>query len=224
MEVSSQGAKLDHQSLLSSTEWLVEENEFDRSKVNFYETIFTVGNGYLGTRGSLEEGHQASWPGTYINGVFDHYDSFVVDMVNAPSWPALSIWIDGDKLSIHHCELLEYKRVLDIRQGILYRISRFKDSKGRITRYESIRYASFDQRHLFEVNGSLTPENYSGKIEIHSEIDGDVANLDLTPAYKNKPVFDPEMKWKKWSKSRHLDHVEASKLDQGMYLEMHTLD
>ena len=35
--------------------WLVEESGFDRSRANYQETLFTVGNGRLGTRGSLEE-------------------------------------------------------------------------------------------------------------------------------------------------------------------------
>ena len=69
--------------LLSESEWLVEENGFEIGKINFYETIFTVGNGYLGTRGSLEEGHSAMVRGTYLNGVYDHHQSFVVDLLNA---------------------------------------------------------------------------------------------------------------------------------------------
>ena len=90
-------------SLLSSQEWLVEETVFDKNKLNAYETIFTVGNGYLGTRGSLEEGHLAELKGTYINGVFDHFDSFIIDLVNAPDWTELSIWVEGEKLSLHTC-------------------------------------------------------------------------------------------------------------------------
>ncbi|MDH3699026.1 MAG: hypothetical protein OEQ81_10195 [Flavobacteriaceae bacterium] len=224
MEVSNQPKNLDYRSLLSSPEWLVEENKFDKNKINFYETIFTVGNGYLGTRGSLEEGHEAAWPGTYINGVFDHHDSFVVDMVNAPAWPAVSIWVEGTKLSIHNCELIEYKRKLDIKKGVLHRLTRFKDSEGRITRYESLRYASLSDRHHFEVSGKVTPENYEGNIEIQSEIDGDVLNLDLTPAYKEKPEFEPEMKWIKWSKSRHLRSRSTQVLENSTYLEMETID
>ena len=224
MEVSNLLKIQNYQSLLSDPEWLIEENKFDKDKINFYETIFTVGNGYLGTRGSLEEGHEAALPGTYINGVFDHYDSFVVDMVNAPAWPALSIWVDGKKLSIHNCELLEYKRKLDIRKGVLYRLTRFKDTEGNITRYESFRYASLADRHFFEVNGTVTPENYDGTIEVCSEIDGDVLNLDLTPAYKEKPAFVAEMKWLKWSKSRHLKARLTEKLEDVTYLEMETLD
>ena len=37
--------------------WLVVEDGFDPALANRYETLFTVGNGYLGTRGALEEGH-----------------------------------------------------------------------------------------------------------------------------------------------------------------------
>ncbi|MFT6415381.1 MAG: kojibiose phosphorylase [Dokdonia sp.] len=224
MEVSNRPKSHDYQSLLSDSEWLVEENEFDIKKINFYETIFTVGNGYLGTRGSLEEGHEAAWPGTYINGLFDHYDSFVVDMVNAPSWPALSIWVNGKKLSAHNCELLEYRRKLDIKKGLLYRLTRFIDSEGNITRYESVRYASLSDRHLFVVDGTITSENYDGLIEICSEIDGDVVNLDLTPAYKEKPSFAAEMKWLKWSKSRHLKARSTENVEDSTYLEMDTLE
>ena len=41
----------------STGAWVVQESGFDRERANFYETLFTVGNGRLGTRGSLEEGH-----------------------------------------------------------------------------------------------------------------------------------------------------------------------
>jgi kojibiose phosphorylase len=37
--------------------WLVVEDGFDPALATRYETLFTVGNGYLGTRGALEEGH-----------------------------------------------------------------------------------------------------------------------------------------------------------------------
>ena len=37
--------------------WLIEESGFDRARANYFETVFTVGNGGLGTRGSLEEKH-----------------------------------------------------------------------------------------------------------------------------------------------------------------------
>jgi len=35
-----------------------------------HQTLFTTGNGYLGTRGSLEEGHEGALAGTFLRGVY----------------------------------------------------------------------------------------------------------------------------------------------------------
>ncbi len=211
-------------SLLSPKDWLIEETEFDKNKLNVYETIFTVGNGYLGTRGSLEEGHLAGLPGTYINGVFDHFDSFIIDLVNAPDWSELSIWVEGEKLSWHTCSVLEHYRTLDMKQGFLYRTTRFKDRKGRITNYESIRYANFKNKNQFEIKVNITPENYSGTIKVMAPINGRVFNLDLEPAYKEKPTFIPEVQWGKWTKSKHLGFVDSGNTETGIFLELKTLE
>jgi kojibiose phosphorylase len=211
-------------SILSPKEWLIEETNFDKKKLNVFETIFTVGNGYLGTRGSLEEGHLAGFSGTYIHGVFDAFDSFIIDLVNAPDWTALSIWVEGEKLSLHTCQTLEYYRALDLKQGLLYRKTKFKDRKGRITNYESIRYANFKNKNQFEIKVSITPENYSGNIKIESITNGSVSNLDLEPAYKEKPTFIPEVRWDKWTKSKHLNFVDSGNTESGIFLEMETLE
>lgn len=56
---------------MSETAWLVEQSGFDVARANYYETLFTVGNGRLGTRGSLEEGHLGQLSGTFLGGVYD---------------------------------------------------------------------------------------------------------------------------------------------------------
>ncbi|MCK4607898.1 MAG: glycoside hydrolase family 65 protein, partial [Gammaproteobacteria bacterium] len=210
--------------LLSSKEWLVEEKEFDINRINHFETIFTLGNGYLGTRGSLESSHTAAFPQTFINGLFDHHDSSVVHMVNAPDWVPLTIIANNERLSLQNSEIIEFHRILDLKQGLLYRLTRFKDPKGHITRYESIRYTSFAEQHLCEIKATVTPENYSGEITIRSVIDGHTFNIDRIPAY-NSMNFDPEVKWEKWAKSKHLSHVVTKPLsNNNLYLEMQTLD
>ena len=102
---------------LSSQDWLVEESEFRMEKINFYETVFTIGNGYQGVRGSFEEGLKGECPGTYLAGVFDHHDSTVIDLVNAPNWLPLIVWVDGVRLDGQNCKLLENRRVLDMRKA-----------------------------------------------------------------------------------------------------------
>jgi len=211
--------------LLSPQEWWVEEKEFDINRVNHYETIFTTGNGYLGTRGSLEENHTAAFPQTFLNGVFDHNDSTITHIVNNPNWTLLTVLANHQRLSMQNTKVIEYQRILDLKQGLLYRLTRFQDLKGNITRYESLRYASFAEPHLCEIKAIITPENYSGEIAIRSVIDGHTFNLDRIPAYTNIKNFDPEVKWEKWAKSKHLAHIITKPLDKNnLYLEMKTLD
>ncbi len=48
---------LTRQADLIYTDWTLIEPEFDPAKLRARETVFTIGNGYLGTRGSFEEGY-----------------------------------------------------------------------------------------------------------------------------------------------------------------------
>ena len=209
---------------LSTPEWLVEESAFQPAKLNFYETIFTVGNGYQGTRGSLEEGSKGECSGTFLAGVFDHHDSTVIDLINAPSWLPLIVWVEGVRLNMQSCKVLEHRRTLDIRTGLLYRLTRFEDAQGRRTRYESLRYTSFSQQHLCGIRALVTPENYDGEIAVESAIDGERFNLDRIPNYANPQDFHPEAKWEKWAKSKHLQTVATTTAEDAIYLETQTID
>lgn len=210
--------------LLSPSNWWIEEKEFDIHKINYYETVFTVGNGYLGTRGSLEDTHTAGFPQTFINGVFDQHDSTISHMVCTPNWVPITILANNEHLSMQNAKIIEFHRILDIKQGLLYRLTRFIDPKGNITRYETLRYASLADPHSCEIQGIITPENYSGEIIIRSVIDGHTFNLDRIPAYSSM-AFDPEVRWHKWAKSKHLAHIATKPLnDNNLYLEMKTLD
>jgi len=224
MERFKKGQFEDLQSCLNGPEWLIEENTFQPEKANFYETIFTVGNGYQGTRGAWEEGFKGSLPGTYIAGLFDQQDSTVVDLVSAPDWLSLKIFVDGESLNMNSCRVLRYRRVLDIKQGLLYRLTVFEDSKGRRTRYESIRFASFSDQHLCCIHGLITPENHSGRLSIESGIDGERYNLDRLPIYVDETEFPKESKWEKWAKSKHLQEVSRRADSDSVFLEMKTLD
>lgn len=212
-------------SLLSSNEWLVEEKSYNWEKINSYETIFTVGNGYQGTRGTYEEGLKGELTGTFLAGVFDNHDSSVTELVNAPNWLPLRIWVAGELLNLQSCKILEYHRVLDMRKGLLYRLTRFEDSKGRRTSYESIRFASFSNQHLCGIKATITPENYEETITVESIIDGGSYNLDRRPVYiPADQVFHPEIKWEKWAKSKHLDFVGGVMNEDAIYLETKTMN
>src|SRR4051794_35705162 len=203
--------------------WQIVEDGFDPVLANTYETLFTTGNGYLGTRGSLEEGHEGALPGTFLRGVFDHHDSAVIDLVKAPDWVALEIVVNGVKLDVTSASIVRHRRVLDMREGTLSRETVFEDSQGRRTRIETIRFASSADEHLCCLQARVTPENHTASISIHSGIDATRHNLDRRPFYADPPPADPQMKWHKWAKSKHLDEVNRAEFPDGVYLETRTI-
>ena len=156
--------------------------------------------------------------------MYDHHDSTVIDQVNAPDWLPLSIWVDGVRLGIQGCTVLEHRRILDMGNGLLYRLTRFEDGQGRITAYESIRYTSFSDQHLCGIHARLIPENYDAQIVVDSSLDGERYNLERFPKYAEGQTFHPEVKWEKWAKSKHLERVEVSAGQDGIYLETRTMD
>ncbi|MCC0066296.1 MAG: glycoside hydrolase family 65 protein [Rhodovulum sp.] len=209
---------------ISGGDWLVVEDGFDPARANFWETVLTVGNGYQGTRASLEEGHKGELLATYLNGVYDHHDSTVIDQVNVPGWIPLRVRVEGHILDVKTCEVLEHRRILDLQTGFLHRDTLFRDGEGRETRVTSLRFTSLADRHLCGIRLSVTAENHSARITVESALDAERYNLDRLPAWSEKPVFHPEVVWQKWARSRHLA-VQAASVDaERAYVEVRTLD
>src|SRR5437763_16830949 len=67
-----------------------------------------------------------------------------------------------------------------MRQGVLLREWRVRDGAGRITSLRSLRFVSLDDPHTLAQLVMLMPENYSGRIEMESMVDGRVANENNT--------------------------------------------
>ena len=70
---------------LSGTEWVINEKKWESDLQGVRETQFTIGNGYLGSRGILEEKPWGATPGTYIAGMYDRTGAMVTELVNMPN-------------------------------------------------------------------------------------------------------------------------------------------
>ena len=209
--------------LLSDEPWLIRESGYDSAVANYWETVFTVGNGRLGTRGSLEEGHSGEWSGTYLNGVYDSHDSPVIDLVNAPDWLWLTVSVDGVQLDTQTCTVLEHDRALDMARGLLWRTTLFEDHAGRRTRLETLRFASMATRSVCALRVEVTAENHTSPVSVVSGLNGHRRNLERLPAYPHGTTFEPLTRWDKWAKTKHLVETSRSSDDTAIYLEMRTL-
>ncbi|CCH79426.1 putative Kojibiose phosphorylase [Nostocoides japonicum T1-X7] len=209
--------------ILRDEQWLVRQHGFDRARANVYETLFTVGNGRLGTRGCLEEGHAGSLSGVFLAGVYDGHDAIVTDLVNAPDWVDTSVHVDGTRLDADTCDIVSHERVLDMSQGVLWRSTVFADRRGRRTRVESLRAACLHDRDVCVLRLTVTPLDHDATVLVSTGLDGDRSNLEALPVYPADRTFSPEERWAKWARSRHLEPVDAGVSDDVLHLVTRTI-
>ncbi|MGB9040874.1 MAG: hypothetical protein WCC81_00210, partial [Pseudolabrys sp.] len=100
--------------------WILVEEGFTLAREHEVESLFAIGNGYAGTRGSLAEGSALSTPATFVAGVFDSDGSSLPGLVSTADWTRLSTSIDGQPLRLDRGHNLEHRRILDMRQGIFW--------------------------------------------------------------------------------------------------------
>ena len=173
---------------LSEQAWLMVEKGYQPRREHEIESLFTLANGYLGTRGSLPEGAAMSTPATFIAGVFDsplkpmarHLeekvgsvpDRWASELAIAPDWAALRVFAEGEEIDLEEGETVEHERYLDLKRGVLERDWLHTDEIGRTTRLHYRRFVSLANRHILVESTAITPENYSGRLRVISGIDG----------------------------------------------------
>ena len=151
-------------------EWLFVEEGFTLAREHELESLFAIGNGYAGSRASLAEGSALSAPATFVAGVFD--SAMVPGLVPVADWTRLLVTIDGRPLRLDQGRNLEHRRVLDMRQGMLWREWRHQDGASRITGLRELRFASSADRHLLVQSMTLTAEDYSAAVSIDAAPSG----------------------------------------------------
>ncbi len=167
--------------------WHLEEFPFHPEKLNFYETILTVGNGYFATRATFEEGYEGDMATTLVHGIYDHApNTLVPDLVNIPNPLPLRLWIDGTPFSVSNQNntdlnpkggaLIGYRRLLHLDQGLLRREALFRAESGAIVRLVFERFASLNEEHLLAQRVQIIPVDGTPEIRVESAIDVDVSN------------------------------------------------
>jgi trehalose/maltose hydrolase-like predicted phosphorylase len=107
--------------------WVVVVADADVLLRRVHESLLTVANGSVGTRGSLEEEPPGSSPLVVVEGVYDHEHGPVPVLLPAPLWT---------RMDVSTASAAE-RRVLDLRTGVLLR-----ERPGSSGAFRSVRFAS----------------------------------------------------------------------------------
>ncbi|NOS36134.1 MAG: glycoside hydrolase family 65 protein [Deltaproteobacteria bacterium] len=164
---------------ISEDEWLIEENGFERNQQGVRESLFTLGNGYMGSRGALEENPYDSYAGTYMAGVFDNTGAAVSELVNTPNPFFFRITCGEEKLDPVAMDVLEHRRALDMRKGILFRGAVYSNHKKERFSYQSMRFLSMHNKHLGVIQVRFTALDAPAEITVHSDMDSSVTNMGM---------------------------------------------
>ncbi len=159
--------------------WHITETAFDpsqRSRLRHKETVFTIGNGYLGTRGTFEEGYPGDWPFTLVHGVFDDVPIVNTELVNAPNWLHLHLLVGGERFRMDRGEVLGYRRDLDLATGVLSRRVRWRSPGGHTLDLRFERFASLADEHVLGLRVRVTSVDFAGSLELRAALPGFMDN------------------------------------------------
>lgn len=159
-----------------SNPWQLIEAQFNPTHLRTKETIFSSGNGYLGTRGTFEEGYPDDQAVTLVHGVFDDAPIVNTQLANTPDWTSLEVLLSGERFSLDRGQLLGYRRTLDLSNAVLRREVHWRSPEGRETRLEFERFPSLADEHLLGLRLRVTPLNWSGEVETRASLSGFVHN------------------------------------------------
>ncbi len=152
--------------------WIITESEFDPTHLHRQETLFTLGNGYLGTRGAFEEGYPGAWPATFVHGVYDDVPIVYTELVNCPDWLPLVVIVEGERFRLDRGQVLRYQRRLDLRRGVLSRDVRWRSPAGHTVDFHFERFASLADPHALAVRCRVTPLDFEGHVQVQAGING----------------------------------------------------
>ncbi|MGO2747648.1 glycoside hydrolase family 65 protein [Microbacterium sp.] len=183
--------------------WRLTETSYTHDGVS--ETLFAVGNGYLGLRGNHIEGRGAHEHGTFINGLHETWPIRHAEqaygfaevgqtIVNAPDAKIMRIYVDDEPISFEDAEVRDYERALDMRTGVLSRSFVWETPSGKQIRIRDERLVSFEERHLAILRLEITVENADAPVTISCQLlnrqdGGDVYGG--APTATQKAGFDP---------------------------------
>lgn len=170
--------------------WQIIEDGFHPDFNEISESLFSLGNGKMGQRGNFEEKYSGkTLKGQYTAGVYypdktkvgwwkNGYPEYFAKVLNATNWIGVNIKVENEELDLNKCEVLEFSRVLDMKEGSLKRSFTAKLPSGKIVKVKCKRICSLVDDEVGAIKYAITPVNFDGKIRVESYLDADIVNRD----------------------------------------------
>ena len=170
--------------------WKIIEDQFHPEYNEITESIFSLGNGRMGQRGSFEETYTGkTLQGNYVAGVYypdktrvgwwkNGYPEYFAKVLNAANWNGLEISIEGEIVDLHTSQVNDFYRELNMKEGYILRQCTLTLASGKSISIESIRLNSMADDESGVISYTIKPINFSATISVKAFVDGDIKNKD----------------------------------------------
>lgn len=169
--------------------WTLRRVGFDEAKAAPEESLFSLGNGYIGWRGNYEEGYSRPMgvEGCYLNGFHETekirygeiaygYAEESQTMLNVTS--SQRVLVEAGGAFLHPDQALRTERVLRMQAGVVERETAYAIPGGTLT-VRAERLVSFDHPHAAAIRMTLTADAPCD-VALTPLLSGDVTNLVCT--------------------------------------------
>ena len=179
-----------NQDYIIPNEWSIIQEGFVKENVTASESIFSIGNGAMGQRANFEENYSGeTFQGSYIGGIYypdktrvgwwkNGYPEYFAKVLNAPNWIGINVNIKGISLDLNKCKVSNYKRELNMKEGVLTRSFTAELQNGNQVKVNAVRFLSLDFDETGAIKYNITPINFTGEIEFIPYIDAGIMNED----------------------------------------------
>jgi alpha,alpha-trehalose phosphorylase len=139
--------------------WALTESGLDMSSLAVNESVFALANGHIGMRGTFEEGEPVVVAGTYLNGFFEErplpyaeagygFPEQGQTVVNVTDGKLIRLLVGDTPLDLAYGEIIDHRRTLDLRAGVLRRSTEWRSPNGRVVKVSSTRLVSLTRRSI----------------------------------------------------------------------------
>ena len=184
--------------IMEISPWTLRSAKLEKEHKRLQESLTSLGNGYMGMRGSFEETYSAdSHLGTYIAGVWfpdktrvgwwkNGYPKYFGKTINALNFSKVKIFVDGQEVDLAQNDVADFSVELDMQHGVLRRSFTVFG-----VRFDVCKFLSVAQKELALIRWeAVSVDGKTHQVRIDSIIDADVKNEDSNYEEKFWQVLD----------------------------------
>lgn len=161
--------------------WRISEASVALEAIGVSESVFSLSNGYLGIRGTLDEIEPHAFRGTFLAGVFETHPLSYPEpgyglpeegqaMIAVADGTPIRLAVDGEPLDVRTIDPVTHRRTLDLRTGVLERHLVWRTASGTTMELRSERLVSLRERSVSVIRYRVRALDGTAHVTVRSEL------------------------------------------------------